>query len=296
MKKTMAWILVLLVACMGATACAQTLEVAPPTVDRAGNPIEVPAQVERLIVLAPSITQVVLDIGLGDKLVAVDTNSVYSADVPEDLPALDMLAPDMESMLALSPDLVLINSMSLYEGSDALDTLHASGVCVVTIPSSDSIEGILEDTLFIGQVLGREAEAKALNATLEEAIERYRVKADSPVAVYFEIDYPYTFGSGTFLNEMIEIIGGKNIFADQQGWISVSDESVIAAEPTVIFTNADWNPEAVSGILARDGWQTIPAVANEDVYLIDSNTSSQPNHRILLALEQMAEALENAGK
>lgn len=286
MKRTVtAWILalVLLLVCLPALADM-------PTEDRAGNPIELPAQVETIISLAPSITRVIVDIGMAEKLVAVDSYSAAIEGVPEGLPAFEMMTPDMEQIIAIAPDLVLVSGMSLSGGNDPFTVLPENGICVAYIPSSGSIAAILEDTLFIGRVTGNEAAAQGLNDALEGAIERLRAQTDEPVPVFFEISFPYSLGSGTFLNEMIEILGGVNIFADQEGWITVSDEAVIAAAPEIIFTNADWAEDAVAEILARDGWESIPAVKNEKVFLIEGDASSQPNHRIVLALEEMGKA------
>lgn len=287
MKKTMAaWILVLVLACVSLGAMADM-----PAQDRVGNPISLPETVEKIISLAPSTTEVIVDLGMADKLVAVDTYSIYVEGVPEGLPAFDMMAPDMEQIIALAPDVVFITGMSLVDGNDPFAVLADNGIVAAYINSSNSIDAILEDTLFIGQVVGNEEGAQALNDALTSQIDALRVQTDEPVAVYFEIGFPYSLGADTFINEMIEILGGKNIFADEAGYITVSDEAVIAAAPAVIFTNADWNPEAVQEILDRAGWDTIPAVADGKVYLIDGNASSRPNHRIVTALEEMAAAL-----
>lgn len=286
MKRVLSfWVVLVMLLCAGMSAVAET-----PVQDRAGNAIVVPEQVDSIIALAPSITQVLVDIGVADKLVAVDTYSADSKELPGGLPAFDMMAPDMEQMVALEPDLVLVSGMSLSDGSDPFTVLTDAGVCVAYVPSSSSIEGILEDTMFIGMLVGKEDEAQALNDTLTEGIEALRIKTDEPVPVFFEISFPYTFGSGTFLNEMIELLGGINIFAEETSWITVSDEAVIAAAPEIIFTNADWNPAAAEEILARPGWESIPAVEKGKVFLINGDTSSQPNHRIIYALEEMAEA------
>lgn len=291
MKKVVsAWILTLVLLCTGVMALAEM-----PTLDRAGNPFVMPEKVETIASLAPSVTQVLIDLGVADKIIAVDTYSVGTKGLDETLPAFEMMAPDMEQMIALSPDIVFVTGMSLSEGTDPFTSLTDVGITVAYIPSSDSIEGIMADNLFIGQVVGNEEDAMALNGKLSTAIETLRVQTDAPVPVYFEISpapYLYSFGNGTFLNEMIELLGGKNIFADQESWLSVSEEAVIAAEPEIIFTNVDWEEDAVANILAREGWESVPAVENGRVYLIDADASSQPNHRIVYALEEMAEALK----
>lgn len=291
MKKIVtAWILALVLLMTGALALAEM-----PTQDRAGNPLAVPEKVETIASLAPSITQVLIDLGMADKIIAVDTYSAGSKGLDETLPAFEMMAPDMEQMIALNPDIVFVTGMSLSDGSDPFTALTDVGIAVAYIPSSNSIDGIMEDNLFIGQVAGNEEGAKELNDKLATAIDSFRVETDAPIPVYFEISpapYLYSFGSGTFLNEMIELLGGKNIFVDQEGWISVSDEAVIAAQPEIIFTNVNWEEDAVGKILAREGWESVPAVENGKVFLIDADASSQANHRIVYALEEMAEALK----
>lgn len=287
MKKLVSTVLALL---MAMCVCLPGLAEAPSQ-DRAGNPITIPETVESIVSLAPSITQVLVDLGFGEKIVAIDTYSAGTIGLDETLPAFDMMAPDMEQIIALAPDVVFVTGMSLVDGSDPFAQLVEMGTCVAYIPSSTSIDGILADTLFIGQVVGDEAGAQGLNDALTEAIELLRVETDTPTSVYFEMGFPYTFGTGTFLNEMIEIVGGRNIFADQESWISVSDEAVIAANPEVIFTNVNWLPDPIEDITSREGWDGIAAVANDRIYQIDADASSQPNHRIIYALEEMAEAL-----
>lgn len=287
------WLSMLLALCL-LLACAPAVAQTPAE-DRAGNAIALPETVQTIVSLAPSITQVITDLGMADKLVAVDTYSAYLEGVPEGLPAFDMMVPDMEQLIALAPDVVLVSGMSLLEGEDPFAKLAEMGVCVAYVPSSASIDGILADTLFIGQVIGDEAGAQALNDALTNAIETYRVETDTPVPVYFEIGAEpqlYSFGTDTFLNEMIELLGGRNIFDDQEGWIVASEEAVLAADPAVIFTNEGWKDAPVEDILAREGWADIAAVANGKVFEIDGDASSQPNHRIVIALEEMAEALK----
>ena len=90
---------------------------------------------------------------------------------------------------------------------------------------------------------------------------------------------------------MIEWIGGENILSDVTGWTSVEGETVVAADPDVIFTNVDYVDDPVGEILGRDGWAGVTAIINGDVYEIDKNASAQPNQNIIVAMQQMAEAL-----
>ena len=113
--------------------------------------------------------------------------------------------------------------------------------------------------------------------------------------VLFEISpvpYLYSFGTGVYLNEMIELIGAENVLADQEGWISVTEESAVAANPDVILTSDKFsNEDPVAEILGREGWQNVTAVAEGQAYYIDNAASSLPNHHIVDALIEMAKAV-----
>jgi iron complex transport system substrate-binding protein len=113
-------------------------------------------------------------------------------------------------------------------------------------------------------------------------------------SVYFEISaapYMYSFGRGVFLNEMIELIGARNIFADQVSWMPVGDEAVPAANPDCVLTNVDYMDDPIGEIMSRSGWDAITAVKNSAVYQIDANASSRASHHIIKALNEMAKAV-----
>lgn len=92
---------------------------------------------------------------------------------------------------------------------------------------------------------------------------------------------------------MIEIIGAENIFANEKSWISPTPESIIAANPDVILTNMpDINGvKAVDDIKSRDGWDSITAIKEGQVYGIDKNASARPSQNVIKALKEMAKAI-----
>ena len=264
-----------------------------PTQDRAGNAITLPDSVGKIVSMAPSTTQVLIELGLGDKIVGIDTNSATYADkLPAGVAQFDMMAPDNEAIAALSPDLVFTSGMSSVGGTSPFQSLIDSGVCVADIPSPDSIEGICDDIQFIGACVGKAAEglayAKGLTVFME-GIEEYSktipegekktvlVMMNVPSAEYPTI---YTFGKGTYMNEMIEILGAENVFGDQEGWLAVSVEEAIAANPDVILMDCNWMPGAADMVKALEGWENVNAVKNGEVYQIDEDACSRPNHHI----------------
>ncbi|UTY33984.1 ABC transporter substrate-binding protein [Treponema putidum] len=269
------------------------------TMDRAGAPITLPAKVERIVSMAPSTTEILIDLGLADKIIAADTNTQKDGLLKQDIPYFDMMKPDAEKLIALKPDVVFISGMSNSKGTTPFSPLIDAGICVVNIPSSSSIDAIYLDIAYIAAVVKQEGKGAKIIANMKKEIEAIRKKGasiaeDKKKTVYFEIGaapYMYSLGTGTFINEMIEIIGAKNIFADQKNWIAVSEEMVLAKDPDIILTNVSYIPNPIDEIMARSGWTSLKAVKGKKVFGIDNNSSSRPNHNIIKALKEMAKAV-----
>lgn len=208
-----------------------------------------------------------------------------------------MMAPDAEQIVALKPDIIFTTGMSLAEGNDPYKPIEDMGICVVYIPSSDSIEGIYEDIMFFAKSLSVEEKgAEIVNNMINkiEEIKEISSTIKNKKTVYFEIAAApslYSFGKGVFLNEMIEIIGAENVLAQHHMWISVSEEVVISSDPDVIITNVDYIENPVEEIKSRSGWENMTAIKNNNVYYVDNYATSHPNHNIIKGLEQMAEAV-----
>ena len=270
-----------------------------PTVDPSGASIDLPENIETIVVLAPSIAETVVVLGLGDKIVGYDLNSVGLAGLPEDVPTFDTVNPDVEQLVALSPDVLFVSSLSLYDQEAPYQPLIDAGVCVICVPTSESINGVKNDIQFLASALGVPEAGQTVLDELNNQLDALATTAATipqgeRKSVYFEISaapWMYSTGSGTYLNEMIELIGGVNVLSDESGWISVEGETIVAANPDVIFTNVNYLDDPVAEILGRDGWAGVAAVVNQDVYYIDNMASALPNQNIVVALRQMAEAL-----
>jgi len=268
-----------------------------PETDREGYDIEVPEEINTIISLSPSSSEILIDLGLSDKIVGVDTSTQAMAILNADLPAFDLQNPDAEQILALEPDVIFISGMSYFEGNDALELLKDNGICVISIPTSASIEAIKEDIRYIAAVTDTTGEGESIISSMEEEIAKIAAigaTITEKKTVYFEISpapYLYSFGQNVFLQEMLEIIGAENILADQEGWLSVNAEDVVVANPDVILSNVSYAGDPVPEILARDGFSEVTAIKNQAVYYIDNNSSSIPSHNIVKALREMAEAV-----
>ncbi|MEN8076693.1 ABC transporter substrate-binding protein [Clostridioides difficile] len=269
--------------------------------DREGNEFNLPLEINTIISTAPSNTEVLVGLGLADKLVAVDKYSADIEGISEDLPKIDFRNPDAEAIIALKPDIVIASGHNKAGDEDPFALIKEAGIPVAYIPSSYSIDGIYEDIEFIASLTDTEKEGKELVNSMKKEVEAIKAIGDTiqdKKTVYFEIGAGsglYTFGNETFINEMIETIGATNIFGEESSWITVTPEAVIDANPEVILANKPGTNEAgltaVEDILSREGWDTITAVKNGDVYQIDKNSSSRGSQNIIKALKEMAKAV-----
>ena len=273
------------------------------TKDRSGNDITLPAEVNTIISMAPSITRTLIDMGLADKIVASDTNSQasYGSELKDDVVYFDMMAPDQEQIVALNPDIVFTSGMSSKDGVDAFASVRDAGICVADIPSATSIEAIEEDLMFIGQCVGMEREMEELVNLMESNIEEIKeisatIPEDEKKTVLFELftpsaDYPtiYSAGQGTYINEMLEICGLVNVAADQEGqWPALSEEFAIASDPQVILSADMYTPDAINVILGMKGWENVQAIKDGAVYMLDADKVNQPNQHVVDVMVEIA--------
>ena len=266
--------------------------------DREGTEVNIPTKIEKIISTAPSNTEVLMALGLGDKLVAIDKYSTDIEGINTELPQIDFLNPDAETIIGLEPDIVIASGHN-KTGSveDPFKAISEAGIPVVYIPSSDSIDGLYKDIEFIADVVNERSKGKEIVDDMKAQVEEIKAIGDTITdkkSVYFEISpapYLSSFGKSTFLNEMIEIIGAKNIFENEEGWVSPTAEAIIDANPDVIITNAGYMENPTEEIKSRDAWENINAIKNNEVYLVDQNASSRPSQNVIKALEQMAKAV-----
>ncbi|MEI0701755.1 ABC transporter substrate-binding protein [Brachyspira intermedia] len=264
--------------------------------DRAGNDIVLPEKIENIACLSPAVTDVILALGLADKIIAFDstskeilqTNNINVSNIA----VFDMLNPDSEKMIAMKPDIVFVNTFSVFSGKNSLDSIKASDICIVVIPNSDTIKSIEDDITFLGNVLNKSGEASNIINVMDKNIENIRAIGESiqnKKKVYFEIaalPNLYSFGTNVYLDDMINIIGASNIFSDKNSWITTTEENVLFANPDIIFTSVHYIDNPTEEILSRASWQNVNALKNKDVYYITSG--SLPTHNIVNALIMMA--------
>lgn len=290
-----------LVACGGVKENIETTENSQinenKIIDREGNEVELPEKVDKIISLSPSITETLVNLGITDRLIAVDKYSKEIEGINPELPIFDIMTPDAENIVLLQPDIIFGTGMSKSDGTDPFAPMVEMGAFVTVVPTSTSVQGIIEDIEFIGKVTKTEDRAKEIidnyNTELNEIINKIKESnQETNIPVYFEAaGENWTFGGDVFLNDMLELLGAKNIFSEEKGWSEASVEQVIERNPAVILTNTEYIEDPIGTIKSREGWESIDAIKNNRVYFISTSPSKRPNENSIIAFKELAKAI-----
>lgn len=280
-KKLVSLLLAVLMLCTAAVSLAE--DTAITVTDMYGREITLTEPATRIVAMQPSDCEILCAIGCEDALVGRGQFCDYPPSVLE-LPEVQSGAnTNIEEILALNPQVVLMNDMAADETQ--VKALEDNGVKVVVSQATD-IEGAYYAIRMIGTLMGKDAEAEALIADMQGTFDEIRANSKAEgKSVYFEISPLqwglWSAGKNSFMNELAEICGLTNIFADQEdAWLAISEEQVIERNPDYIVSIAGMGDTAVDEILGREGWGVITAVQNAQVFNADSNAIARPGPRL----------------
>ena len=221
-----------------------------------------------IISLAPGFTETLIDLGLRNRIVGVTTSSDYLKEVKEVEKIGLYMKPSLEKIVSLSPDLVLATN---YVGQrQTVKTLKKLGIRVEVFEEK-GIEGVFLKVKRIGEICGKQEKAKRLIQRMQKRIDQIRAKTFSlnQPRVYVETGYNplFTCGKGSFIDELIEIAGGKNIACHiDKPYPRVSVEFIVSKNPEVIILPYMGRGYGKETLKRRKGWQGISAVLNNRIY------------------------------
>ena len=276
------------------TACQPVDQTPPHTrhfVDDLGRTVTIEGIPERIISLSPSNTEIVFALGLGDNVVGVTDWCNYPPEAldKEKVGAYD--APDIETVLSLSPDLILAAHGLPIETINTMEDLELT---VFGILSTD-LDDLMDDIGTVGNITGKQAEADALTSDMAARIQAVAEETEQlehrPKTLYVIWHDPlFTVGADTFIHELIEKAGGENVFVDLTGYPIVSIEEVLARDPEVIVTSVwsyDWALNATELV-------GVNATATGRIYTVDDDLVQRPAPRIVQGLEWFAHFIHPA--
>jgi len=259
-------------------------------VDDYGRTVELEGVAERIVSCAPTPTEILFAVGAGPQVVGVDDYSDYPA-AAQELPNIGSYTLNLEAIIALQPDLIV--SSDLVPLSQ-LELLEDQGIPYF-IFATRTLEMVYKDISMAGIITGHVSEAEALVSSLKDRAEAVTSKTlaegVAKPKVYVEYYPMWTYGPGSFGDDLIRLAGGINIAANTSSeYPMVTDEFVIAQNPDVIiYTTGVMSTTTAETIASRPGWGSITAVNEEQIQSIDDNLVSRYGPRVVDGLEELAE-------
>lgn len=266
--------------------------------DDDGAEVTIPAEPERIVTFAPSMTEIVFALGLGDRLVGVsgpfDDYPAEAKDIEEVGGAGDFgVDPTIEKVVSLEPDLFL----TIPGGDQWKQRLRDLDIPVVTL-HADTLDDLLADIETIGELTGAVDEADALATQMGEEADAITASAETTghVSCFFEVYHPplTTVGPKTFIYDLLERAGCDPVTeeakSDYPEW-SVDD--LVADGPAVYLVTPE-SAKSVAAVAKRPGFAAIPAIEDDRVELVDGDLVTRAGPRVIDGLRQLAEALGTA--
>jgi len=253
--------------------------------------VALPKRPERIVSLAPSNTETLFALGLGDRVVGVDQSSDYPP-AARDKPKIGTFSqPMIEEVVAKAPDLVLAANLHLRS---AVPALEARGLTVVVLNPPD-LAGVLDSIGLVGQLTDSADEARRLRGEMEARIVAVEARLAGTTArprVYVEITPKFiAAGPSSYIGDLIARAGGSNIVDDRSTpYPPLSAEAIIARDPQVIVLADAGGEVTIASVGARAGWGGISAVRDGRIVAIDPNLVNRAGPRVVEALEQLARA------
>lgn len=308
-KFIMISIFALMIFSVGISGCSHNVAEAPGVqppeeigitlTDGLNREVSLQKPAERIVSLAPSNTEIIFAVGAGSHVVGRDSFSDY----PKEASEIEDVGGgygefDLEKIVSLTPDLVLASSLNPEE---LISKLEGLDVTVYYLANPDNINGMYQNLMTVAQLTGHISETEVLINALKErekhVIEKTTEIKNKPL-VFYEIDgtdpaAPWTSGKGTFIDQLIDLAGGRNLGSVMESeWAQISLEEIIAQDPDIILIgDAVWGGVTVDAVKSRPGWDSLSAIKNNRTYEFDDNIVSRPGPRLIEGLEALAKFL-----
>lgn len=266
--------------------------------DDEGTAVSIAAEPERIVSLTPATTEIVYELGAGDRVVATDSGSDYP-DAAAALPDVaDFSAVDVEQIVALDADLVIAGGLG-FTPADAVTQLRGLGIAVMVV-YAPTIEAVYTDIELVGMAIGAADGATTLvqgMRTQMDAIHAAVAGGTSP-RVFYEIGYTDATGQifapadQSFVAEMVTLAGGDTITTGDPTSYEIPLETLIERDPQIIVlgVNPFYAPTAEQ-VAARPGWDVMTAVKDDGIVPVQDTEITRPGPRLPIGLRNLAAAI-----
>nr|WP_232071447.1 cobalamin-binding protein [Paraburkholderia pallida] len=268
-------------------------------IDDAGNTVTLPGPAQRVISLAPHVTELIYAAGGGAKLVGTVAYSDYPPQALSVPRVGDNRALDLERIAALKPDLIVVwRHGNAQQQIDRLREMHIP----LFFSEPHRLDDVATSLTRLGVLLGTERTAQDAAGAYRGEIARLRARyaQRAPVSVFYEVwDQPLmTINGEHMISDVIALCGGRNVFAALRPLVpTLSTEAVLAARPDAIVTasqGATAPDRPLPALTHWRAWPQLPAVAHDNLYAIDGDLLTRPGPRIAQGAAQLCEDLDRA--
>ena len=258
--------------------------------DQLGRQIEVPNNPQRIVSLAPSITEIIFQLNQGSRLKGATQYSNYPPQASS-LPKVgSYIRLDLERIIALEPDLC----MAIKDGNpkEIVDRLQSMQIPVYVV-NPRNLETVIQTIEEVGSLLNASDNANILANRMRDRLERIKAKVASTdkrprVFIQIGISPIISVGSQTFIHDLISMAGGINVAAGYSAYPRFSREQVLALSPDVIIITSMARQAVFQQVKDQwSRWPDMPAARNQQIFVVDSDVFDRPSPRLLDGLETL---------
>ena len=261
--------------------------------DDDGNLVTLPKPAQRILALAPHVTEMLFAAGGAEHIVGVVTYSDFP-EAAKKIPSVgDNRQVDMERVIAMKPDLIVVWMHGSSERQ--IETLRQLGIPIFHSEPL-KLDGISDSLLRLGQLMGTETAAQAAAADLRRQLAALAKQYANrpPVRMFYQVwDKPlYTLNGTHIVSDAIRLCGGENIFAKLKVTAPVvSVEAVLQEDPEAIFGTAEKN---YGGVGLWKSYTTMKAVRNDNLFTLNGELLNRAGPRMVAGTAALCEKLELA--
>ena len=264
-------------------------------VDDAGDSLRLKAPAQRIISLAPNITEVLFHIGAGKQIVGADERSNYPSQASQIVRVNNHATANYELILSLRPDLVI--AWQSGNGETIIERIRELGIPVFIVETRrlNDIPGLFKR---LGQLSGHSKRALQKAAEFDYELNRLRTvnQAKKPIRTFYQIwsDPLITLNGQHMVSDVITLCAGTNIFAEAVPLVPyVNIESILAADPQVILAGGSEQEQKLE-VARWQKWDSLSAVKNQHIYSIPSDLMQRHSERILEGAQMLCDYLDRA--
>lgn len=260
-------------------------------VDSYDNEVVLNELPKKVISIAPSITETIFALGVENRIIGRTSFCDFPLEVENIEIIGSMRSPNIEKIIELQPDLIIA---STHFENEVYDKFIELGINILVLDPRNSFDGVYDMIEKLGQVFNVTQDANVLISEMKLRVDQVmnKVKDQPKPIVYYVVGFgehgDFTAGGGTFISDMIEMVGGINAAKDVEGW-KYNIERLIEQDPDILIVSK-YN-DFKEGIILANGYNELTAIKEGRLFEIDNNTLDRQGPRLVLGLEELAKII-----